>query len=124
MIGGRGGGMIPKSTSPITINIFSIIVKIRVADLLRPNYTYFTINNNTSSLILRYVQQYTVVAWVMGGRVAGLVPISISTITLKSFYHIARGKLLVYLDLYTRLPLSTLISLLEFPSSRLLFLFP
>ena len=124
MIGGRGGGMIPKSTSSITINIFSTIVKIRVADLLRPNYTYFTINPTTSSFIFRYVQKYIMVTWVMGGRVSGLVPISISTITLKSFSCVARGKLLVSLDLYTRLPSSTLISLLEFPSSRLLFLFP
>ena len=51
MMGLRGNGMRPLSTSPITANIFSIIVKGRVVDLLIPTSTSFTTTSTIDYLI-------------------------------------------------------------------------
>ena len=42
-------------------------------------------------IINRYNQQSNRVTWVMGGLLAGMVPISTSPITINSFFHISRG---------------------------------
>ena len=85
----------------ITINTLYIIVKVKVDDLLRHVYTSCTITPTITSFVImntiiqmrirtRYKQQSTMVAWNMGVRVAGMGPISISSITTNSFSHIAR----------------------------------
>ena len=102
VMGGRGAGLIPLYTSPITINTFYVIVKGRADDLLTPTSTYFIINPTiTSYIVIKtivnttriniYTQQSTMVTWVMGGRVAGMGPISTSPITINSFLYIASG---------------------------------
>ena len=88
----RGDGLRPKSNFTITIKIFYIIVKIIVADILRPNSNYFTNTPTIYSFIFSYNQQYTILAWVMVLRVSGLGHISISPITANSFSRITRGK--------------------------------
>ena len=96
-------GLRHKSTSTITIKTLSIIVKGTVADLLRLTFMYCTITPTFNYFIFintiihmdirtRYLKQSTVSIWVMGERVAGLGPISTSTITTDSFSHIVRGK--------------------------------
>ena len=92
MMGGRGDGLITKTTSAITINIFSSIVKIIVDDLLRPSSTFCTINPIIYSLIFSYTQQSTMFTCFMWGIVAGLGPISTFPITNNSLYHIAGVK--------------------------------
>ena len=92
MMGGIRAGLVHIYTSPITINTWSIIVKGRVEDLLIPTSTSWTITPTISSFKFRYDQQYTMVPCVMGESVAGLGPISNSTITTNSFYRISRGK--------------------------------
>ena len=102
MMGGKGAGLRPKSTSDITINTFFIIVKARVDNILIPTFTSCNITPTITTLTFtntiihmarrtRCTQQYTMVNWVMGGRVAGIGPISISTITIKMFYYIMSG---------------------------------
>ena len=94
---GRGDGMIPKSNSPITINNFYIILKGRVAYILIHTSTYCNMRPTITSFIFmntiipmkrrtRYIQQSTMATWVIGRREDGLVPISTSTITTKSWY--------------------------------------
>ena len=72
MMGGRGDGMRPISTPPITVNTLSTIVKWIVADLLRPDSTSCTVTPTiTSSIFMktiikitrstRHMQQYTMV---------------------------------------------------------------
>ena len=88
---------------PITINTFNIILKAIVTYLLRPTPTSCTISYTITSFILiktfinmtrstRYMQQFTMVAWVIGGRVTGLGHISTSPLTTTSFYNVVRGK--------------------------------
>ena len=50
-MGRKGDGLRPKTTSTITINTFSIILKVRVAYLLRPNYKSCTMTPNITALI-------------------------------------------------------------------------
>ena len=93
MMGGIRAGLISISTSPITINTLSVILKGKVAGLLRPTSTSCTIAPTILPFKFRYTQQSTMVTQVMGGRVAGMGPISASTITTNCFSRIARGKL-------------------------------
>ena len=99
---GRRTGLRAKSISPITINTSSVIMKGRVADLLIPITTYFTMTpaityfifmNNIIHMARRtsYTKQSTIVTWVMGGRVSVLVPLSTSPITTNRISHIAIG---------------------------------
>ena len=92
MMVGIGAGMRPIYTSPITINAFSVIVKRKLADILRPTPTSFNITPTISSLIFRCNQQSTMVTWDMGERVAGMGPISTSPITTNSLSFISRVK--------------------------------
>ena len=103
MMGGRGDGLKPISTSFIAINNFCVTFKVIVHDLLRPTSTSSVITPNITSCVLmntiidmtvinRYKQQSTVVTFVMGGRVAGMGPISTSSITVSSFFHVSRGR--------------------------------
>ena len=115
MMVGRGDDLGHISTSPITINTLSVIMKVLVADILIPNSTYSIITSTTTSYIFtkiiidttiinRYIQQYAMVAWVMGGRLAGLGPVSTSLITINGFFHIEREKVAgIFLGLYSRL---------------------
>ena len=88
MMGGIRAGLIPISTSHITINTLSNIV----ADLLRPTSTSCIITPTIPSLKLMYNQKYTMVTWVMGGIVDGMGPISNSPITTNSFSYIVKVK--------------------------------
>ena len=101
MMGGIGDGLRPIYTSPITINTFSVIVKIILSGILiptpksyiiTPTVTFYifmkTIINTT--IINRYTQQYTIFAWFIGGIVAGIGPISTYPITINIFLHIAK----------------------------------
>ena len=99
-----GDGMRPKSTSPITINTLYIIVKIILADLLRPTsksciitptITYFIFVNTSIHMarITRYIQKYTMVTQVFRVRVSSMGHISISPITTNSFSNVVRVKL-------------------------------
>ena len=89
---------------PITVNTFYIIVEWRVADILIPTSTSFTMTPTVTSFIFmntiihvpirtRYMQQYSMVACVMVVIVAGMGPISASPIITNSFPHIERVKL-------------------------------
>ena len=84
--------LIPISTSSVTINTFSNLVKGILADLLRPTYASFTITPNVSYLKLSYTQQSTIVTWVMVVIVADLGPMYNSPITTNSFSRISRGE--------------------------------
>ena len=95
--------MRPISISSITINTFYMILKGRVAVLLRPKSTSSIIITAITSLIFmktfmntkrsnRCTKKCTIVAWVMGGRVSGLGPISTSPTTISSFSNISRGR--------------------------------
>ena len=122
-MGVGGAGLIPIFTSSITINTFSIVVKVIVVDILMPNFMSCAITPTITSLVFiftiihivrrtSFTQQSTMVKWVMVRRVGGLVPMSTANIENR----------LVSLDLYPRLPSSTLISPLDSPSSQLLFI--
>ena len=103
MMVGRRDGMRPISTYTITINHLSIIVKLRVDDILINTYksctithniTYFILMKTISSIMIstRYMQQYTMVTWVMGGRVDDTGYISTYQITNNSLSNVSRGK--------------------------------
>ena len=103
MIRGIGAGLRPKSISPVNINNFSIVMKLRLADILRPTSMYCTMTHTITSFVFmntiihvsrrtRYMQHSTMVTWVMGWRVTGLGPVSTSSVTTNSFSYIARGK--------------------------------
>ena len=94
--------MIPIPTFTITTNTLSIIVKGRVANILKSTSTSCTITSTITSFIFmktiinmnrstRCTQQYIMVTWFMGGRVAGMGPISTSQITTNSLSNVVRG---------------------------------
>ena len=84
--GGRGDGMRPISTFPITINTLCVIVEVQMSHLLRNISMYSIIKPNITSYIVmktiinttrinRHTKQSTMVTLVMGGRVADLGPV-------------------------------------------------
>ena len=104
IIGGRGSDLRLILTSSVIINSFSVILKVKVADTLRPNSTSYTITPTIASFVFinniihmarrtSYTQQSTMVNWVMGVIGAVLGPIYTSPITTNSLSHIVRGKL-------------------------------
>ena len=96
--------MRPISTSHISINTFSVLLKGRVDHLLRPTSTSFIVTPTITFFIFmntiikmarrnRYKQQYTIVTWVMGVIVAGLETISTSPVITNSLSNTARVKM-------------------------------
>ena len=78
--------MRPIFTSTTTINNLYVYVKVRVSDILGPTstssiithtITYYSVTKKiiNTTRIIRYMKQYTIINWVMEGRVAGIVPI-------------------------------------------------
>ena len=111
MVGGIGAGMIPRSTSPITINTFSNIEQGRVVDIFRPTSNYCNIAPTISSLgwivdglvyisnspitnnsISLWSQQCTTVTLVMGFILSGLIHLSTSPSNINYCYPIVRGR--------------------------------
>ena len=80
-----------------------VYVKVRVSNILGPTstssiithtMTYYIVTNKIidTMIIIIYTKQSTMVNWVMGGRVVGLGPISISPITTNILFHIERRR--------------------------------
>ena len=98
---GRVHGLIPITTSTITTKTFSTIVKARVDSILRPKFTSFIITITFVSFITtkffvnrtrNYIQtqQSTTTTWIMGGRVAAMIPIYTYPITINNLSTIVK----------------------------------